>query len=90
MQTAITFEYEVPTLEEFTRRIRNTLQKYPYLVALRQGEICGYAYAGEFHARAAYDWAVETSIYVRREGRRQGVGRALYAALEQRWPRRAF
>ena len=53
LQTAITFEYEVPTLEEFTRRIRNTLQKYPYLVALRQGEICGYAYPGEFHARAA-------------------------------------
>lgn len=83
LQTAITFEYEVPTLEEFTRRIRNTLQKYPYLVALRQGEICGYAYAGEFHARAAYDWAVETSIYVGLDYKRQGIGRRLYNALEK-------
>ena len=46
--TAITFEYDVPTLEEFTGRIRHTLEEYPYLVAVSQGEIVGYAYAGEF------------------------------------------
>lgn len=44
--TAITFEYDVPTLEEFTGRIRHTLEKYPYLVAVRDSEIIGYAYAG--------------------------------------------
>ena len=44
--TAITFEYDVPTLEEFTGRIRHTLKKYPYLVAVRDSEIIGYAYAG--------------------------------------------
>ena len=47
-QTAITFEYVVPTVEEFEARIRNTLKKYPYLVAEQHGEILGYAYAGEF------------------------------------------
>lgn len=82
--TAITFEYGIPSTEEFAGRIAQTLTRYPYLVAEdSQGQALGYAYAGVFHARPAYDWAVETSIYVRREGRRQGVGRALYAALEQ-------
>ena len=61
--TAITFEYEVPTLEEFTDRIRQTKTKYPYLVAKQDGKVLGYAYAGQFHAREAYAWAVETSIY---------------------------
>ncbi len=50
--TAITFEYDVPTLEEFTGRIRHTLEKYPYLVAVRDSEIIGYAYAGAFYGRA--------------------------------------
>ena len=50
--TAITFEYDVPTLEEFTHRIENTLKKYPYLVAEKDGEILGYAYAGVFKDRS--------------------------------------
>ena len=81
--TAITFEYDVPTVEEFATRIGNTLKKYPYVVALAGKEIVGYAYAGHFQTRAAYQWAVETAIYVRRDGRRMGVGRRLYDALEQ-------
>ena len=63
-ETAITFEYDVPSTEEFARRITHTLEKYPYLVAEKDHTILGYAYAGPFHERAAYDWAVETSIYV--------------------------
>ena len=61
--TAITFEYDVPTLEEFIERIRHTLEKYPYIVALNNGTIVGYAYAGMFHEREAYSRCVETSIY---------------------------
>ena len=80
--TAITFEYEVPTLEEFTGRIRHTLQKYPYLVAVEENEIIGYAYAGAFYGRAAYDWSVETSIYIKRGRTHGGVGKLLYQALE--------
>ena len=82
-ETAITFEYEVPSPEEFQSRIRRTLEKYPYLIAEWDGRCVGYAYAGAFHARAAYDWAVETSVYVERGLRRQGVGRRLYTALEE-------
>ena len=81
--TAITFEYDVPSVEEFRRRIRCTLEKYPYLVAVEDGKIIGYTYAGVFHERAAYDWSVETSIYVSQDHRQQGVGRMLYEALEE-------
>ena len=82
-KTAITFEYDVPTPEEFRGRIRHTLDRYPYLVAEEDGEIVGYAYAGAFKARSAYDWAVETSIYVAEGAKRQGYGRMLYETLEK-------
>ena len=80
--TAITFEYEVPSLTEFRKRIRHTLERYPYLVMEQDGEILGYAYAGPFKERAAYDWAVETTIYVKQGMKKQGIGRKLYQALE--------
>lgn len=81
--TAITFEYEVPDAEEFRTRIRHTLQKYPYLVAEENGKILGYCYASSFKVRAAYGWSVETSIYIDETCHRQGIGRALYLALEE-------
>lgn len=83
VQTAITFEYEIPSLEDFTERIIHTLKRYPYLVAICDSEIVGYAYVGPFHARPAYDWTVETSIYVRMDCKRKGIGHALYEALEE-------
>ena len=61
--TAITFEYVVPTVEEFGSRIKRILKKYPYLVAERNGIIVGYTYADVFKGRAAYDWAVETTKF---------------------------
>ncbi|MCI6378669.1 MAG: GNAT family N-acetyltransferase [Clostridiales bacterium] len=81
-QTAITFEYDVPSVNEFAQRIASTLRKYPYLAAEQDGKLLGYAYAGCFHARAAYDWAVETSIYVDWEAKGKGVGGRLHRALE--------
>lgn len=81
--TAITFEYDVPSVEEFTGRIRTTLEKYPYIVAEINGEIMGYAYTGALKGRAAYDWAVETTVYVKEGCHRNGVGKKLYMALEE-------
>jgi len=81
-KTAITFEYDVPSLDEFSDRIEKTLKKYPVLVAECEGEILGYAYAGAFQSRAAYAWAVETSIYIREDCRKYGIGRELYEVLE--------
>ena len=127
-ETAITFEYEVPTVEEFRERIENTLKKFPYLVVERSGkpgksensgdledavesasdgevesagepasvgelestgdtcrpEILGYAYASAFHPRDAYKWCAEMSIYLKKECRREGLGRVLYEELESR------
>lgn len=82
-ETAISFEWEVPSAQEFARRMEHTLERYPYLVAERNGAILGYAYAGPFVGRAAYDWSVETTIYLAQDVRRQGIGRRLYLALEE-------
>lgn len=80
--TAVTFEYDVPLQEEFAERIRCTLRRYPYLVAQINGEAVGYAYAGAFQKRTAYNWAAETSIYVKQNKRCLGIGKALYRQLE--------
>lgn len=68
-ETAITFEYFVPSVEEFETRILKTLEKFPYLVAEENGEVLGYAYASTYYGRAAYDWTVELSVYVSKESR---------------------
>lgn len=84
LDTAITFEYDVPTVEEFAERISSTLKKYPYLVAEKDGKILGYAYAGGFHTRAAFAWSAELSVYVDSSARRNGIGRKLYSCLEEK------
>lgn len=81
-ETAITFEYETPSLEEFQGRMRRIMARYPYLVAVEGERVLGYAYAGHFRTRAAYDWSCEVTIYLDQSERRHGLGRALYAALE--------
>ena len=85
--TAISFEWNVPSLQDFSERIANTLKKYPYIVAEinqnNQKKIIGYAYAGAFKTRTAYDWSVETSIYVDKDFRHCGVGKLLLERLEQ-------
>ena len=81
--TAITYEFEVPTLADFEQRIATTLKNYPYFVAEVDGEIAGYVYAGRFRTRAAYDWSVETSIYLSGKYQRLGLGRLLYEKLEE-------
>lgn len=54
--TAITYEYDIPTPEEFRGRISHVLTRYPWIIAEEEGQVLGYAYAGAFHARAAYAW----------------------------------
>ena len=82
--TAITFEYDVPTLSDFQNRIKNTKKKYPYIVIERDGAIQGYAYAGAFVGRAAYDWSCEMTVYLDHTARKGGLGRRIYEALEAR------
>ncbi len=83
LSTAITFEYEVPTVEEFRRRIRETMEKYPYLCLEAEGRIMGYAYASPFHSRKAYQWIAETSVYLAPGARKRGWGKLLCGRLEE-------
>ena len=80
--TAITFEYDIPSIEDYRSRMKHTTEKYPYLVIEKDGAIQGYAYAGSFVGRAAYDWSCEMTIYLDHHAQKQGRGRKLYAALE--------
>ena len=89
-KTAITFEVDVPTVQEFERRITKTLTQFPYLVAEVDGKVVGYAYASTYYARAAYDWTTELSIYVAKESRGQEIGSALYDALEEELKARGY
>ncbi|MGI6771984.1 MAG: GNAT family N-acetyltransferase [Clostridiales bacterium] len=82
--TAISFEYTVPSLAEFQSRIKRITEKYPYLVVEKDGQIQGYAYAHPFVEREAYDWCCETTIYLDKNARKCGLGRMLYEALEAR------
>lgn len=80
VETAISFELEPPSVEEMRRRIETTLLAYPWLVCEWDGVI-GYAYAGVFRSRPAYQWTVEVSAYVHAAHRGKGVARALYTSL---------
>ena len=79
--TAISFEVETPSEQEFRRRIAETLQRLPWLVCLCQNRVAGYAYAAPFRNRAGYRWSVEVSVYVDEEFRGRGVASALYTSL---------
>lgn len=81
--TAITFEYETPSLDEFRARMAGIMQRYPYLVVLMDGKILGYAYAGAYISRAACDWSCEMTVYIDRSARKLGLGRVIYEALEK-------
>ena len=88
--TAINFDYETPTLGEFTAGIAQTLERYPYLVVEEEGEILGFAYAAPFNHRDAYSRCCELSIYLDHGKRRRGLGRALYTELERRLAQMGF
>jgi L-amino acid N-acyltransferase YncA len=76
------FEIEPPDEKEMARRYESLLAgAYPYLVAELDGEIAGYAYAGPYRARPAYNWSVEDSIYIAPQSHRRGIGRALLDQL---------
>lgn len=82
-KTAISFECETPTVEKFQARMARIQKKFPYLVAVFNSEIVGYAYAKSFIEREAYKFSVELTIYLDKNFRKQGIGGALYRQLEE-------
>ncbi len=81
--TAVSFEYDVPTEAEFARRLEEHQAAFPWLVCEENGRVMGYAYAGRAFERAAYGWNAEISCYLAPELRGRGVGRSLYARIEE-------
>ena len=81
IDTTITFEYVLPSVEEFQGRIRVFSQVYPYLVCEEEGKIVGYAYAHRAFERAAFAWDAEVSIYMDKDFRGKGLGKICYKVL---------
>ncbi len=82
LHSTATFEYEVPSLEEFYRRYDTITPQFPWLKWEEEGQILGYAYAAPPYSRPAYAWCAEPTIYLRPEARGRGIGGKLYQALE--------
>ncbi len=81
LKTSITFEYEVPSVAEFSERIKTITAEYPWLVCLQNGEIIGYAYGCKHRYRTAYSWSAESTIYMKSDFHGKGIGRVLYNTL---------
>ena len=88
--TTVTFEYDVPCRRSFLQRFLEITAQFPWLVWEEEGKILGYAYASAPYSRAAFSWCAEPSIYLRPEAKGRGIGRKLYAALEEILKRQGY
>lgn len=83
LNTTFTFEYTVPTYEEFSARFTEITRQFPWLVWEEDEKVLGYAYASAPFTRAAYQWCAEPSIYLAPEAQGRGIGKQLYLNLEK-------
>jgi phosphinothricin acetyltransferase len=81
VSSAVSFELQAPSVEEFSNRIDSISKRFPYLIAEEDGAFVGYAYASAYRDRAAYQWNVEVSIYVEEDKKKSGVATKLYDEL---------
>jgi L-amino acid N-acyltransferase YncA len=81
IETAFTFDCDVPSLAEFSKKVEHTLLNFPWLVCELDNRVVGYAYASKHRDRSAYEWSAESSVYVSSDLHQKGVGRSLYAVL---------
>ncbi len=81
VNTGVTFEIEVPTVEQFQERIGRITEQFPWLVCEIDGEIAGYAYGSKHGERAAYRWSADLSVYINEKYHRRGIATALYKAV---------
>jgi phosphinothricin acetyltransferase len=88
--TAIHFAYEPFAADELRATWLGYRDRYPWLVSEEHGEVVGYAKAGAWRERRAYDWTVEIGLYVADRARGRGCGRMLYGELLAELPRRGF
>ena len=83
LNSTVTFEYTVPTEEEFLQRFRDITAQFPWLIWEENGALLGYAYASAPYTRAAFSWCAEPTVYLRQDARGRGIGRKLYEGLEE-------
>jgi L-amino acid N-acyltransferase YncA len=81
IRSAISFENQVPSLEDFKNRFKETTEKYPWLVFEEDGVILGYAYGSSHRSRCAYGWSCEVTVYVDENHHKKGIGSNLYRTL---------
>jgi L-amino acid N-acyltransferase YncA len=81
IDSAVSFELEPPSLEDFSHRIDAIANRFPYLIAEESGRFVGYAYASAYRDRLAYQWNVEVSIYVKDDKKKSGIASMLYTEL---------
>ena len=81
INTHITFEYAPPNGSVIASRMKSQQEKFPWLVCEHERELMGFAYGSSFRSQQAYDWSVETTIYVREAAHNLGIGSALYETL---------
>jgi len=84
--TSIHFGYDALTGESLLAHRGH----YPWFVAEEAGKVLGYAKAGVWRERAAYQWTCETGLYVAHDARGRGLGRQLYDALLAECAARGF
>ena len=81
IETTVTFEYELPSKEEFQRRICEYSKEYPYFICTENGRCVGYVYAHRAQERAAFQWNAELSIYLDKNYHSKGAGTILYEMM---------
>jgi phosphinothricin acetyltransferase len=81
LNTAISFETEIPSIEEIQKRIEKCLEKFPWIVCAIDKKIAGYVYASKHRDRDAYQWTCESSVYIHNDFKGKGIGKNLYACL---------
>jgi phosphinothricin acetyltransferase len=83
LHSNITFDTDMPSYEEFEKKLLRIAASYPFLVALENETVVAYAYANAYRERKAYQWSVETSVYVQEDCKSRGIATSLYHALFQ-------
>jgi len=82
--STISFELRVPSVDEFSARVKSYGESHAWIVAEKQGAVLGYAYGLPHRSREAYRYSAETSVYVAPTSRGEGVGKRLYGDLFER------
>lgn len=79
--TCITFDLEAPTGKEWEQKLSSIIAKYPCIICLYGETVVGFAYASQLRQKKAYDWSVESTIYIHHDFKQQGIGKKLYSDL---------